>query len=228
VIAKKKKLSRKQIQEDKLVTFYSKSLELFEEHKQKIIIGVGIIALIIFGVFWYINKVEEDNLEASKELAKVMPIYNAGSYQEAIDGRPGTTVVGLKEIVKNYGSTEQGEEAKIFLANSYYYLGKYEEARKYYNDYSGDNDILKAAAFAGIAACYEAENKYDMAAEFYEKAANVSQTNALNPEYLLNAGINYISANNKSKAKQLLLSVKDKYKNTIYFRDANRYLAELS
>ncbi len=228
MIAKKKKITKKQIKEDKLVTTYYKSVEYFNRYKQQILIGVGAVAVILFGIFWYVNNVKEKNTEATVAIAKVMPLYNSGSYQEAIEGKPGTDVMGFKKIVEEYGGTEQGNYAKIYLANSYYYLGKYDEALKYYEDYSGGNEIFQATAYAGIAACYEAMGKHEDAAEYFEKAANVSEFNAHNPEYLLNAGINYLEAENKEKAKELFEQIKKKYKKALIVREAERYLSTLA
>ena len=70
-----------------------------------------------------------------------MNLYDQGSYLEAIEGRPSQNIIGLKKIVEDYGSTENGETAKIYLANSYDMLGKPDEALKYYSDYDGDISI---------------------------------------------------------------------------------------
>ncbi len=228
MIAKKRKITKKQIKEDKLVTTYYKTVELFNEYKQQILIGVAALAIILFGIFWYVNSNKEKNREATIAISKVLPLYNSGSYQEAIDGKPGTDIIGLKQIVEDYGGTEQGNYAKIYLANSYYYLGKYDEALKYYEDYSGDNEIFKATAYAGIAACYEAMGKHEDAAEYFEKAANVSQFNAHNPEYILNAAINYLESNEKDKAKELFQVIRKKYKKSFIVREAERYLSILA
>ena len=225
MLAKPKKISRKKVKEDKLVTFYSKTLEFYEKYQTKIIIAVGAIAVVILAMVLYSNKMEQDNLTATTELSRVIPLYESGSYQEAIDGTPGTNVVGLKEIVDQYGGTEQGEVAKIYLANSYMYLGKIDEALEAYNDYSGSNKLFKAAALAGKAGCYASKGEYGKAADYYEDAANVSENNASNPDYLLKAGINYIEVDKNENAKTVLERIKKDYSSTIYLSNADRYLA---
>jgi tetratricopeptide (TPR) repeat protein len=224
---KKKKITKKEIQEDQLVTSFYKVEEFVEQHKQNIIIGVAAVAIIALAIVWYNNKKIEDNLQATAEMAKVIPLFEKGSFQEAIEGQPGTNLNGLKSIVENYGSTEQGEFAKIYLADSYYYLGDYTNAKKYYEEYSGESSLHKAAAYAGIAACYEQEGNYEKAAGYYNKAASVSKYNPLTPDYLLNAGINYIKVNKKDMAETVLNRIKKEFKTSPIAREVDKYLAQI-
>jgi tetratricopeptide (TPR) repeat protein len=226
MLTKKKKLSRKEIKEDKLVTFYYKMRTFYEEFQKNIFIGVGAIAIVALLVYFYIEHKKANNEKASVELARVINVYDAGAYQEAIDGIPNTKIIGLKKLVDIYGSTENGESAKIYLANSYYFLGKFDDAKKYYDDYSGSNDVFKATSFAGLAACYEAKKDYENAAKYYQKAASVNKSNVLNPQYLMYAGIDYLNLGNKEKAKELLDKVKKDFTTSPFSREVDRYLAQ--
>ncbi len=227
MVQKKKKIKRKEIQEDQLVTTFYKVEEFYELHKQNIIIGVAAIAIIALAIIWYQNKKTEDNQEATTELAKVIPLFEKGSYKKAVEGEPGTNLIGLKSIVENYGNTEQGEFAKIYLADSYYYLGDYKNAKKYFEEYSGKSKLHKAAAYAGIAACYQKEGNFLEAANFYNKAATVSKFNPLTPDYLLNAGINFIKANKKDMAATVLKKIKKQFKTSAVAGEVDKYLAQI-
>jgi len=225
VLAKKKKLSKKVIKEDKLVTSFYETKKFYEQNQTKIFAAVGVIAVIIVAVILYTNRIEENNFAASSELTRVLPIYNSGSYQEAIDGRPGTNVIGLQKIVDEYGNSEQGELAKIYLANAYYFMGDIDAALDYFDDYSGSKEDLVAAALTGKASCFEVKKDYKLAAELYNKAANVNKFNPSNPDYLLKAGINYIKVDQLTDAKKSLQEIKDKYKTSSASREVDRYLA---
>ncbi|OGU54335.1 MAG: hypothetical protein A2V66_14250 [Ignavibacteria bacterium RBG_13_36_8] len=227
MLAKRKKLSRKQIKEDKLVTTYYKVLKLYEKYQSKILMILGAAAVVVVVIVLYSSKVSEDNRIATTQLSRIMNTYNTGSYQEAIDGVPGTNVVGLRKIVEDYSSTQQGEYAKIFLANCYYFLGNYRTALEYYDDYSGSNTLYKATAFAGCANCYEAMNEIEKAAELYQRAASLSESDPNNPEYLIKAGKNYIKMGQTEEAKLLLEKIKKDYKNSSFSQEADRYLAEV-
>jgi tetratricopeptide (TPR) repeat protein len=136
--------------------------------------------------------------------------------------------MGLKKIVDEYGSTETGNTAKIYLANAYSFLGKQEEAFKYYEDYSGSIDLYKATSLAGQAAYHASRDEYQEAAGLYEKAARISQTNALNGDYLLKAGINYLRAGRQGDAKEMFETVTKDYQNTAASREVDKYMAQVN
>lgn len=227
MLAKKKKLSKKEIKEDKLVTTFYEAKSFYEENQTKIIAAVAVVAAIIVAIILYTDKVESNNLAASVELSRVLPSYNAGLYQEAIDGKPGTKMLGLIKIVDEYGGSEQGELARIYLANAYYYTGQYDKALEEFDAYSGSDNLMIASALAGKASVYAEKKDFKSAAEFYTKAANVSKYNPSNAEYLLQAGINYIKSKDFDNAKASLEKIKKEYKASLASREVDRYLAQI-
>lgn len=219
--------TRKEIREDKLVEFSMKAWTFLEHFKKNIAIGVAAVALIVVAYILFQSNKKSSNETASFELALVMPVYEMGAFQEAIDGKVGTKNKGLKKIVDEYGSTNYGETAKIFLAHSYFNLKKFDLALKAYDDYSGGNDFLQAAAYAGMAGCYEAQNDVAKAAELFLKASKVDADNVLNPQYLLNAGINYLESGKKAEAKDLFEAIKRDYPKSSFAQGVDRYLVQV-
>ena len=228
MLTKKKKLSRKEIKQDKFVEVYYKIYGFVQENTQRVILYGVLLVVLVFAVIFYVNNRKEKNEMAGVELSRIMNLFDAGNYQEAIDGQPGTPIIGLKKIVDEYGSTHNGETAKIFLADSYNLMGKTEEAYKYYKDYDGSIKLYEATALAGQAGYYVSKNNYSEAAKLYEKAANVSNTNVLNSEYLLNAGINYMKDGNDKEAKKAFETVQNDYKTSSSAGKVQQYLARLN
>ncbi len=224
MLKKKKKLSKKEIKQDKLVEFYYKAYGFFEDNKSRVL-TFGIVAIVIAAALvFYFNHNSEENTEAGIQLANVLQSYDQGAYLNAIEGQAGTNIIGLKKIVAQYGGTENGETAKIYLANSYNRLGKPGDAFKYYKDYDGSIPMYKATAYAGQAGYYADKKEYEKAADLYRKAASVSETDVLNSDYLLNAGINYINAGEKSKAKSMFEKIKKDYASSTADREVNKYM----
>ena len=224
MLTKRKSITKKEIKEDKLVETYYKAYGFFEENKSKIALYAGVLVLVVVAVYFYIQHKNSNNEEAGLQLSRVMALYDAGSYLEAIEGRAGTKVTGLKKIVAEYGSTENGEVAKIYLANAYSFLGKQDEALKYYQDYSGNNDLFKATSIAGEAGYYAFKNEFEKAADKYVEASKVSDGNVLNPDYMLSAAKNYMKAEKNDKAKELLEDIRDNYNTSSAFREVDKYL----
>ncbi|MBN2572787.1 MAG: hypothetical protein JXA68_11705 [Ignavibacteriales bacterium] len=224
MLTKKKKLTRRVMKEDPLIKSVSKAKSFYEENQTRIFIGLGVVAAIVLIFFIYRGSVEENNIKAATELAKVMPLYEQGNYQEAINGIPGTDVLGLKKIADEYSGSENGEAAKIYLANSYSFTGDIDKAMQYYSDYSGSNPLFEATALAGAAGCNETKKEYKKAADLFLEAANISEHNPLNPEYLFYASVNYIEVKEIEKAKELLEKIKKDYPSSYYLSQVEKYL----
>lgn len=229
MLAQKKKLSKKEIKQDKLVELYYKVSDYVTTNSRTVLIAIGIFLGLVALAYFYYNYRSSKNLEAGELLSKVMELYDSGSYLEAIEGKQGTPrIKGLKEIVNEFGSTENGETAKIYLANSYAFLGQYDKALKYYEDYNGKNDFLKATALSGQAAYYAVKEDYAKAAKYYKQAAFISDVNPNRPDYLLQAGINFMKINKKDEAKDLFQIIKDNYKASNAHAQVDRYFLELN
>jgi tetratricopeptide (TPR) repeat protein len=227
MLTKRKKLSKKEIKEDKLITAYYKAYNFVEENRNRLLTYAGALVVIVLVVIFFINNRNKNNDEAGVQLALIMNSYDSGNYLEAIEGRAGTKLSGLKKIVDQYGSTENGEIAKIYLANSYEFLGKTDDAFKYYDSYSGSNKLFKATALAGEAGYESFRKNYEKAGDLYKKAGHVSSDNVLNPEYLLNAGINYMKIGKNDEAKELFDKIKKDYINSAAMREVERYSIQL-
>ncbi len=225
MIKKKRKLSKKEIKEDKLVSFVYKAQSFYEDYKNKIFTYGTVVVVAVALAYFYVNQKRADNENAGVELSRTMILYDQGAYLQAIEGQQGTNIIGLKKIVEDYSGTENGESAKIFLANSYSFLGNYDQALIYYEDYDGSIDYFIAAAIAGIAGYYASKNDFEEAAVLYLEAADVTEVNAQNPEYLLNAGINLLKTGNKEEAKILFETIREQYPASLAGREISQYLA---
>ena len=225
MLQKKKKLSRKEIKQDKLFDLLHNAEMYFEKYKTKIFTYGAVLVVVAAAVYFYINQKSESNEKAGLELSRIMSIYDQGAYLEAIEGKQGSNIIGLKKIVEDYDGTENGETAKIYLANCYSYLGNYDEAIKYYEDYSGSIDYFKAASLAGQAGYYASQQNYEKAADLYLEASKMSNVNSQNPDYLLNSGIYYLKVGNKEEAKILFNKIKEDYISSLANREVDKYLA---
>jgi tetratricopeptide (TPR) repeat protein len=222
----RKKITKKELKQDKLVITYFKLVDYLKNNRRLVsgVITVLIVAVIV--IVAYLNNRRSDNMKAATELASVLDYFNGGAYQLAINGDPTRNVTGLKSIVDNFGSTETGEQAKIYLADCYYYLGQYDNALKYFKDYSGNDRFLQASAYAGVAEVYEVKGNFKRAAEYYDRAASRDPKNFMSAQYLVGAARNYIKIGKKDRAVELLSRVQKDFANSPYANNVDFYLAE--
>jgi tetratricopeptide (TPR) repeat protein len=224
----RKKITHKEIKKDKLVTAYFETKEWFikAENKKRIYTVSGIIIVIAVLIFFYISNKNAKNEEAEVKLSAVITVYEQNNYQMALDGDPTQNVMGLKEIVDKYGSTESGETSKLYAGNCFFNLNDYDNALKSFDDYSGKNDIVKASCLSGIGAVYEAKGDLKKAGEYFEKAANVNKDVVINPENLYYAVRAYSQAGDKESANRVFGILKNEYPKSKYISDSKRFESE--
>jgi len=222
----RKKITKKKLKEDKLVTTYFKAVDYLKKNRRIVSGTVTGIIIAVIAVVFYLNNRRSNNQNAATELSSVLNLFNGGAYQVAINGDPTRNITGLKSIVDNYGSSESGEQAKIYLADCYYYLGDYDNTMKYFEDYDGSDKLLQASAYAGEAEVYEVEGNFEKAAEYYDRAASRDSKSFLVPQYLVGASRNYIKIGKKDRAIELLTRVEKNFANSPYAGNVDYYLAE--
>ncbi len=219
----KKKITRKEIKQDKFVTYYFKALELYRTRQKEITYGLlAVVVLIAFG-FYYVSSKRAAEQKAAVELARAKAAYADENYDVAIDV--------LTQLTNNFSSTKSAAVGTIYLARAFLAKKDYDQAeayfQKYLDDY-GDDPILSLAAYEGIAVTYDERGDYARAAELYEKAAQKFPDSFKAPELLLAAGRCYKAADKKEDARRVLKKVVEKYADSQSVNDAKMYLAELT
>ncbi|MBI4419038.1 MAG: tetratricopeptide repeat protein [Ignavibacteriales bacterium] len=224
----KKKISKREIKEDRLVTTYFEAQSWFEVNRKRlgtIFTGVLIAAV---AVWFYYNNLSTQNRAATADLGNILRYYDQAQYETAINGSPRENLRGLKQIVDEYGGTSSGKLAAFYLGNSYFALREYEKALEYYKEARVSDPSIMASVTAGIAACHETQANYVEAARTFERAAKDDEMKLHSAEYLYRAAQNYMMAGEPKKAEDILKSLKANYSQSPYAREADRLLVRAS
>lgn len=223
-----KKITKRQLKQDALLTSMVKATTFYEQYKQHLLIAIGAVVVLVGGSIIYSKINAENNEKATTMLSKTMTLYDNSQYQLAIDGVTERGITGLKSIVENYGGTRAGNLARFYLANAYLQLGNHNEALAHLEDFDADEQLLAVSRLAGIAVCYEAKGEYEKAAEHYERAGVQYPEDVDAAANLNHAADNYALAGKKERAIELYKKIKKEYPTTQFGRDADRYIARLS
>jgi len=205
-----KQVSRRQeLREDKVVTAYARAITLAEKYKGALIAaGVGIV-VIFFGVIGYTFYLSGQSDAADDAIGAVLPLYESGQYQEALDGT--AEMAGLLEIADEYGATDAGNLAQFYAASALFQLGRYDEAAEYFAAYDGDDDLLGASAIAGRAAVAEQQGEHAEAGRLYLDAARTYESAATAPTYYLDAARNFEAAGDIDAARTAYEEIEETY-----------------
>jgi len=224
----KRRIAKRELKQDALITTYAKLATFYGRERKRIGIVITTVIVLFLAFIVYVKNQSANEEKASSDLGRIFLYFDNGQYDIAVDGIPEKNLPGLRSIVENYGNTPSGELARFYLASALYQKGNYDEAREQFEDFDGEGQLLEAARYSGIAACYEAKGGYADAAEFYEKAVGVASQDVSAAENLNNAARNYARDGNKEKAVELYKKIKKAYPATNYGREADRHISRLS
>ena len=223
-----KKIPKREMKQDPLITWYFEAQQWFESRKKLLsYIGLAVVA-VIAGGWIYMNNRTQAEQNASAALGKVMRYYDLGQYELAINGIPQENIRGLQSIVDEYDGTASAEQSQFYLANAYYNLRQYDKALEQFAGADLDDAMFVASVRAGQGACYEALGQYAEAGSSFEEASNISSDELLTPEYLYDAGRNFIKSGDRTRAESLLTKLKKDHPMSVYAREVDKLLAELN
>jgi tetratricopeptide (TPR) repeat protein len=224
----KKKISKRDLKEDSLVSTYVKLTSFYEANKRTISIVVTAVVVAVFAVVIFMKNRSDNNEKAITALGAIFESYDAGQFQKSVDGIPEKNIQGLRAIVDNYGGSATGDLARFYLANAYVQLGRYDEALKEFEDCSPSGELLSVSRLSGIGSCYEAKGMFKEAAVSFEKAATQYPKDVSAAENLNDAARDYAQSGDREKALDLYKRIKKNYPTTAFARDADRFIAQLS
>ncbi len=219
----RKRITKKKIKEDKLVTTYFKTLDFFKENSQKISIALIAMLAVVIIVVMIVRSKRTAELQASEQLAKANVAIMQTEHQEAIDI--------LLSMVENYSGTKSAARGIYLLGKVYYAQEDYEKSlfyfKQYLDDYANDR-ILTSASYSGVGSSLEEQAKYAEAAEYYYKGATKFSDNFNAAQQLMDAARCYTLANQYAKAKSCYQMIIDEYEDGGLTSDAKLYLAKLN
>jgi len=217
----KVKLTKRQIKEDKFTTFMLRSRTWLLENWQLVVIGVAAAALIIVASVYYTQSRTAKADEATTKFARALLDFRGGNNQVAI--------MGFTQIVDDYSGAEAAEQATFLLGKVNYRIRNYDEAIRFYEMYVDqyrDDVLTRAAAWAGLGACYEDQGDYSEAAENYRRAFDEYPDGPLGGDYLNSAMRNYLEIGETEKARSGLDTIKARFEGTELARRAMRKFVE--
>lgn len=222
MLTPRKKITKKELKKDPLVTYAFLIQDFFARHKKNIFYWtVGIIAIIGLTVIVY-NSRKSGEAAAFTRVGQTELLYTRGQYKEA--------AAQFLQIINEFSGTNAGGLATFYLANCYYYSNNFEEAKKYYqqyiDDYSSDPDIT-ASSYAGIAACLENNKQYDEAIKQYTIAIQKSPKGYAVPQYYIDIARCYQLSGKIDDARSSYKQVIEKFSDSPFRERAEELMAQL-
>ena len=200
----------------------NKTEAFFEKNKKAIIIAVvAIIAVIVCAILANNYYFEPRQQDASTELAKSQELFQQQDYAKALEG--------FQKVAAEYGSTDAGNLAQLYIGLCQAQLGKWQEAVNALESFSArDDQMISPAAEGALGNAYANLNQLDKAVEHLKKAASKADNNSLSPTWLIQAGEILENQGKKAEALKLYQEVKDKYFNSMQYQTIDEYIERAS
>lgn len=198
--------------------------ELFlEENWKKIAAVLGAVIIIVLGIYGWKQYMGKREAEAQKAIAAAQTAFASQQFEQAINGDG--KVMGFLKIMDEYSGTKTANLAKLYAGLSYANLFKTDEAIKYLEDFSAQDDqMVSPSAIAALGNCYVQKGQNDKGAELLIKAAEKADNDAVSPTFLLQAGEIYEAAGNNDKAVELYTKIKKQYFRSMLAQDIDKYI----
>lgn len=167
-----------------------------ELHSRQLTAVALLVLLAVAGVWFY---------RASERTRAETAGRSLGEAQQALDAENLTLAQSdLDKLVKRYGGTQAGKQARLLLAQVLYQKGQYQKGIDEAKPLTAEKDkYLVATAHGLVAAGYEEMGKFREAADQYRKAADNASDSGSKYTYLGSAARALTSAGDTAGARKL-------------------------
>jgi len=191
-----KRLTRKEIREDKVSEFVLGVVAYAREHSRRIW-GVALVVLIIAGVsMLVVRQRRAAELEGQGMLANANLYLKDGNYSGALQAYAG--------VMERFRGTWSFSDATFLSGAASFDAGRYDSALVFFESYLDQKkrrDIFNVSAQLGIAQCLEELGRYTEAADSYLKVQREHPEDPIAADALFGAGRAYQLAGDLKQAE---------------------------
>jgi tetratricopeptide (TPR) repeat protein len=162
--------------------------EEFVRRNKNIVFGLlaAVVLLIVGGVGYYTWRNSQTE-KAQAAMFQAVNYWESDSLKTALKGDG--QYDGLETVASEYGGTKAGNLANFYAGAAALKSGDYKKAIDYLEDFSSDDLLLQARAYALIGDANMELKKYKEAADYYQKAADYKANDYFTPGYLMKLAI---------------------------------------
>ena len=186
----KHRVSKDDLKEDRFQVLVEKTIAAYYRDRQKFWIGAGVAVAAIVGVILLLqNSSKGVNAQAEIAFTQALGVYTSGNMEQSEQA--------FKDVAGRYGRDFVGAKARYYLANVYYNIQRFAEAKAEFGKFLGrvkKDQLLSPAAQMGIANCEEQLGNQLAAARAYEQVHKKYPKSPLAFEAMMAAGRCYRDA----------------------------------
>ncbi|RKU29917.1 hypothetical protein C6499_07545 [Candidatus Poribacteria bacterium] len=181
-MARNKRLTKEEIQEDKFIEGLLKAYAFLKENLQTIIVAAVVVLVAVGGYAAYYQNQENRRSEATVALREAAEAYQKAEEslfdaEKLVESEEllKTAQTKLKAVFEKYPNTTFADKARYQYANTLYYQGNYADARSQFqqviDEHQPESQIDSLYAQKAIGNSYEQEANYEKAIAAYQAKA---------------------------------------------------------
>jgi TolA-binding protein len=206
VAKQQKRLTRKEIKEDKVAEFFVQAATYCREHSRRIW-GVAIAVLVVAAIsMLVVRQRQAAELDAQTLLANANLYLKQGDYSGALQN--------YATIRERFRGTWSYADATFLSAGANFAAGRYDSALVFFEGYLGQGkrrEAFTASAKLGVAQCLEEMGRFGEAAENYLKIQREHMEDPLAPDALFGAARCYELAGDLRQAEAAYKDLMERY-----------------
>ena len=192
------------------------------KYKNVMLGSVAAVVIVVCGFLGYRHFISEPKeLKASEAIFRGEQYFGADNYEAALNG-DSLGYAGFIKLADEFSGTAAGNLANAYAGICYAQLGKYEDATKYLDKFSADDQLVAPSIIGTLGNCYAQMGQLDKAAATLLKAASRAESNSLSPVYLIQAGQILEKQGKNAEAIEAYKQVKTKYPNSFQAMDIDK------
>ena len=198
------------------------------KYKGRILGTIAAVVIIIAGFMGYKHFISDPNeVKASEALFKGEQYFGADNFEVALKG-DSLGYAGFVKLADEFSGTDAGNLANAYAGLCYAQFGKYEDAIKYLDKFSGDDLLVAPSVMGALGNCYAQTGQLDKAAAILLKAADRANSLSISPIFLIQAGQILEKQGKNAEAVEAYKQVKNKYGNSYQAMDIDKYIERAS
>jgi len=201
-----KRLTRKDIKEDKIADFFLAATNYARQNSRKLT-GIAIGVLVILLVITIARRERAAaELEAQGLLARANLDLQQGNYSSALEG--------YQNILERFRGTWGHSDATFLSGDANFATGRYDSALVFFESYldlKKRRETFTVSAQMGVAQCLEQLSKFSDAAEAYLKVQREHPADPFAPDALFSAARCYELMQDLPKAEAAYKDLIDRY-----------------
>tara|TARA_B100001057_G_scaffold187879_1_gene188677 strand:- start:504 stop:1184 length:681 start_codon:yes stop_codon:yes gene_type:complete len=202
----------------------TKTEQFFEDNQKKIARFFGGIVAVVAIYLGYQNfYMQPLELEAQTEMYSAEINFAKDSFSLALNGDE--QYLGFIDIADDYSSTKAGKLANYYAGLSYLYLGEYENAIDYLEDFNSNDIVLSSLAIGCIGDAYLELDDKEKALSYYKKAANNHNNEFTTPRFLMKQATVFEILDEHDKALALYNRINEEYKQSREGQNVAKYIS---